>query len=275
MVFLTGVPRGPLKSTSNLSAEVSQSSGTNQPQQEVSGTEDEEPDSHVQVIHDLRLQLQRQEAILSELQWTCQTLLTSNQQKDSEIQQKDSEIQQKDSEIQQKDFEIQQKDSEIQMLLTRQAGTEAQLVLLHETTSIQGRELRIWREDLFRPHPVDQPTDSEILKQYETLCQMVSNWVDLEIFRFVYKFGAAAYDTEAITDGGSSYVKMLLNCVPGAGEYLVSTVIHMKMQETFFGEDVILFGLDEGIAGLVLSTQQHMAKLKPERGMFIGVEVYI
>lgn len=212
------------------------------------------PRGHVQVIHDLRLQLQRQEAILSELQWTCQTLLTSNQQKDSEIQQKDSEI---------------------QMLLTRQAGTEAQLVLLHHTTSIQGRELRIWREDLFRPHPVDQPTDSEILKQYETLCQMVSNWVDLEIFRFVYKFGAAAYDTEAITDGGSSYVKMLLNCVPGAGEYLVSTVIHMKMQETFFGEDVILFGLDEGIAGLVLSTQQHMAKLKPERGMFIGVEVYI
>ncbi|MCJ1269841.1 hypothetical protein MMC22_009734 [Lobaria immixta] len=121
------------------------------------------------------------------------------------------------------------------------------------------------KDDLFQLQPVVQLTDSEILKQYETLCQLVSNWVDDEISRFEDKFGAAAHDTEASTGGGSSYVKKVLNSVPGADEYLVSTVIHMKMQEAFFGEGVILFGLDPGIAGLVLSTQQHMAKLQPER----------
>lgn len=246
MNFLIQGTRRSLKSISGSSAEDSRSNGTNPPQQKVTSNTNEVPDTNVQVIHDLRLQLQEQEAIVSELHEKGQKLLISNQLKDSEIQ----------------------------MLMTRQAGTEAQLVQLYETTSIQHRELQTCKDNLFRLQPVVQLSDSEILKQYETLCQLVSNWVDDEISRFEDKFGTAAHDTQVIVDGGSIAVKKLLDKVPGAGEYLLGSVIHTKIQQAFFGENVVLFGLHPNDASLVFSTQEHMVKLQPERGMFIGGNFY-
>lgn len=139
--------------------------------------------------------------------------------------------------------------------------------------SIQDRALQACQDDLFRLEPVVQLSDSEILNQYETLCQKVSQWVDHEMHEFIVKF-RNVHDKEAITDGGSTSVKKNSDNVPKASEYLLSSVIHKSIQQTF-GDDVILLGLHPGITRLIFTTKEYMLKLKPKRGMSIGVGLYL
>ena len=78
--------------------------------------------------------------------------------------------------------------SEIQSHIQLQAHIERRCEQLQKVSSIQHRELqrckrelKTCKDNLFRLQPIIRLTASEISKQYETLCQHVSRWVDNEI----------------------------------------------------------------------------------------------
>lgn len=167
------------------------------------------------------------------------------------------------------------KDSEIQALMERQARTKRELAQLRKTSSIQHRELQTCKDSLFRLQPIIQMSDSEILKQYETLCQQVSNWVDNEISKVEDRYGYHGNDARIITDGGIAHIKHLLNNAPEAGEYLIGAAIHTEIQRSFFGEDMILFGLTPLVTKTLHDAEDHMRKLEPRRGMFLGEDFYL
>lgn len=199
-------------------------------------------DADANLIQDQQLRLQQQEDELAKLREQGQILRISN-------------------------------DSEIQALMELLANREKDLEQLQKTSSLQYRELQTCKDNLFRLQPIIQLTDSEILKQYETLCQQVSNWVDSEISKFEDKSGYPGNDTSTITDGGNTRFKRLLNSASGAGEYLLSAVIHANIQRNFFGENVILFGLDQGATKFLHDAEEYMAMLQPRRGMFLVVDL--
>ena len=64
---------------------------------------------------------------------------------------------------------------EIQALKDCKASTERDLVELQKKYAVQCKELRSCRDDLFSLQPVVQLTDSEIMNQYDNLCQQISN----------------------------------------------------------------------------------------------------
>ncbi|MCJ1427055.1 hypothetical protein MMC29_004958 [Sticta canariensis] len=154
--------------------------------------------------------------------------------------------------------------SEIQSHIQRQAHVERWCEQLQKMSSIQHRELQTCKDNLFRLQPIIQLTDSDISKQYETLCQQVSSWVDDGISRFEDKHGYHANDA-IITDGVNTHIRRLLDSAPAAGEYLVSTAIHQHIQGRFFGGNVILVGLCPRITEFLHSTEEQMAKLEPRR----------
>lgn len=165
--------------------------------------------------------------------------------------------------------------SEIQAHIQRQAQIERQFEQLQEMSSNQHRELQTCKDNLFRLQPIIQLTDSDILIQYETLCQQVSSWVDHEISRLEDNNGYLGNDTKTIIDGGTPCIRRFLISAPEAGEYLVSTVIHANIQRVFFGENEILFGLSLDLTRFLHSTEERMARLEPRRGMFGGADLYL
>ena len=198
------------------------------------------PDTCMKRTEDQQLLLQKEEE-LAKLREQCHELRISNNRQQSEIQ------------------------SHIQ----RQAHIERRVEQLQEMSSIQHHELQTCKDNLFRLQPIIQLTDSDISKQYETLCQQVSSWVDDEISRFEDKHGYHTNDA-TVTDGGNTRIRRLLNSAPAAGEYLFSTVIHQHIQRQFFGENVILFGLYPKFTEFLHSAEERMAELEPRRGMFQG-----
>lgn len=224
---------------SNLSINESQGSNTSRPHQKLRSSTDEMPDAKEKIIQDQEHWLQQQDDELVKLREQCQKLWISNDRHDAEIQ----------------------------ALMEVLAKSSRDLEQLQKTNLSQHHELQTCKDNLFRLQPVTQLTDSDILKQYETLCQQVSNWVDNELSKFEDKSGYPVNDTRIITDGGSNSIKRLLNSTPEAGEYLVSAEIHENIQRHFFGENVILFGLSQNITGFLHCVEEHMATLEPRRGM--------
>lgn len=196
------------------------------------------------LTQDLQLLCQQQEDELANLREYCQILRVSN-------------------------------NSNTQALMETLAHTERDLKQLQITNSLQHQAPQTCKDNLYQPLPMPQLADSEIMTQYEILCQQVSHWVDVEIFKFENKFGYPENDTRAIIDGGYTSIERLLNSASGAGDYLPCAVIHTHIQRTFFGEDVILFGLDPCVTKFLHDVEEHMAMLKPTRGIYVGAYLYL
>ncbi|MCJ1470577.1 hypothetical protein MMC07_009223 [Pseudocyphellaria aurata] len=157
------------------------------------------------------------------------------------------------------------KDAEFRALTELHAHTKKELEQLQITSSIQNRDLVTCRDNLFQLQPVIQLSDSEILKQYDTLCQQVSNWVDNGISKFEDISESYGNDKIIIRDGGITWIKLLLKNLPLADEYIISALIHTRIQHDLFGADVILFGLSRSDAQLLHEVEEQMAKLEPKR----------
>lgn len=205
---------------------------------------DEMPDTRMRRTEDQQLFLQKEEE-LAKLREQCHELRISNNRQQSDIQ----------------------------SYIQRQAQIERRFEQLQELKSIQHRELQTCKDNLFRLQQIIQLTDSDILKNYEALCQQVSSWVDDEVSKFEDKDGHA--NDATITDGGNACFRRLLNSAPAAGEYLISTLIHDYIQHHFFGENVILFGLCPSFTKFLRSAEERMAELEPRRGNVPGLETSI
>ena len=103
---------------------------------------------------------------------------------------------------------------------------EKELVELQKKYAIQKGELRDCRDDLFDLQPVVQRADSDILIQYNRLCEQISNWVDNEISVFESGFQSCMNPPSAIINGHSAEIKRFLQEFPDGGEDLVGALIH-------------------------------------------------
>ena len=126
-------------------------------------------------------------------------------------------------------------------------------------------QLRVCKDDLFRLQPVAQLPDTEIVKEFEALCQDVVSWIDIEISAFE-KSHPGAESGHIFSGGQLLRVTYLLEHFPTFGEYLVRCVVHECLLDTMFSRSVYLLGLPEEIKQYLRAAEERMANLDPPRG---------
>ena len=156
---------------------------------------------------------------------------------------------------------------ENRMLKECKAVAEKDLAELQKECAIQQKELRNCRDDLFSLQLVVQFTDSEILSQYDGLCQQISNWVDKEIFLFEDAFSGCLNQPWAVVDRNIATFKWFLQDFPEGGENLVGALIHNLLQKFFVQPHRRPFGFPEVEGNWVDKVAERMAELEPKRGM--------
>lgn len=195
------------------------------------------------ITNDVELPLQDLEDVSSGMRDQCQTLLIPYECEESDINE----------------------------LRKQKENAKKELKQLRMDNSNLNQAIGLCQMRILSLRPMPQVPDCDIISQCEHLCQTVSQWVEGEMGRVIRKVG---YEVELITDGGSLYMRDVLDLIPVAGEFLVSSIMHTHIQQRFFGKDVILFGLLEPIKSLVYEAGTSMANLKPERGRSAESEIY-
>lgn len=127
-------------------------------------------------------------------------------------------------------------------------------------------ELQACKDDLFRLQPMVQVTDSQIVNQFDHVCEEVSSWVDEEISSYERRAGALETGTCLVLDCGNPEIKTMLQKHPQASEYLLGSVIHQHLQRRVLGKHVYLFGLSQEEIAFLRTTEKRMAQLDPPRG---------
>ena len=241
-------------------------------------------------LNDLRQTLRKLNDELQEVRWTNAQLINSNESLHVQMRRLEKENEELSSSNSSLEVEAQWlrsqyhesvqsneiKRSQIQKLKELKTATEKDLINLQETHAIQHKELQICRDDLFNLQPMVQLTDSQILSQYETLCQQISNWVDNEISIYEDNFHNARSQPPVIVHGNDLKIKAFLQKAPEGGEYLLVAMIHRFIQKGFFEANDILFGFPEVEAAWIDEAANMMPKLEPKRGTFtINVPPYV
>ena len=202
------------------------------------------PEESGMVTHDiLAAQLQAREEELQELQSGHHALLQSHKQQILEI------------------------DS----LTERITNGDEELGALRSFVNKLQHELQLCKDDLFRLQPAVQTPDTEIIRQYDIVCQQVSNWIDEEISQLEQKRTKdGGHGVPLVLDVSQPGAKELLRRVPEAGEYMIASIIHAYLQEKVLGEHVYCFGLPEDLIRTLELIEQGMSKLEPRRGIDAG-----
>ena len=189
-----------------------------------------------------------------------------------QLQARDKELQELRSEHHALLQSYKQQNSEINSLAERNTNGEKEFMALRGSVNELQYELQACKDDLFRLQPVVQTPDTEIMRQYDTVCQQVSNWVDEEISQLEQKRDKDGGRNMPFILGGAHLEAMeLLRRVPEAGEYMVVSVIHAYLQDKLLGEHVYSFGLSEDLIRTLKRIEHGMAKLEPTRGINFGI----
>ena len=126
-------------------------------------------------------------------------------------------------------------------------------------------QLQLCKDDLFRLQPMAQVPDTEIIKAFESVCQDVISWIDVEISAFE-KLYPSAEPSEIFSGGALPEAIHLLEQYPTLGEYLVRYVVHSSLHETMFSRSVYLLGLPEETKQCLQAAEDRMATFKQSRG---------
>lgn len=156
---------------------------------------------------------------------------------------------------------------ELTSVAERKADGERSLLALRTSAEAFKRELQACKDDLFRLQPIVQMSDAEVVGLYETVSQQISHWIDEEFLQLercnTQETGST---TQLISDGGSLEVANFLRKYPAAAEYLVSSMIHMYLQDMVLGKHVYFLGLDGDTSNFLQEIEHSMAGLSPSRG---------
>ena len=134
-----------------------------------------------------------------------------------------------------------------------------------ETTQ---KHLQVCKDDLFRLQPMAQLPDTEIVKEFESTCQDIISWIDVEISAFEKSYPSA--EPGQIFSGGQiPEVDYLLEQHPAFGEHFVRFVIHHCLHDCMFSRSVYLLGLPKEIKQYLQAAEKRKASLEPPRGMFL------
>ena len=126
------------------------------------------------------------------------------------------------------------------------------------------------KDDLFRLQPMSQLPDTEIVKDFESMCQDIISWIDVEISAFE-KSHPSAESSDIFSVGQSFEATYLLNRFPTFGEYLVRYVIHQCLRTLMFSRSVYLLGLPKETKEYLQAAEERMANLEPPRGILSSI----
>ena len=131
------------------------------------------------------------------------------------------------------------------------------------------QELQACRDDLFRMQPSAQVPDSEIVKDFETVCQRVVSWLDEEIDAWVQSHPETA-PNDLFSVGQDGSAATLLSRHPGAGEYLAQYMIHRFLLKNFWDPNAYLLGVSGNMQQLLKHIQRAMKNSQPPKGKKMG-----
>ncbi|KAL9116713.1 MAG: hypothetical protein Q9187_006757 [Circinaria calcarea] len=157
---------------------------------------------------------------------------------------------------------------ELTSFTEQRVDEEKDLLVLQTSTDVLRQELQACKDDLFCLQPMLQTPDTEIIRQYDIVCQQVSNWIDEEIFQLEQKRTEdETHGMPLVLDVDHPGAMELLQRVPEAGEYMIASIIHAYLQEKVLGKHVYCFGLSEDLVRNLECIEQGMSKLEPRRDL--------
>ena len=136
---------------------------------------------------------------------------------------------------------------------------------LRKTLKTSRQELSNCMDDLFSLQGVAQTPDSTISKWFESICQQIIHWIDMEVAAFE-KAHPEAQPGHVFSASKHEHIKDFQRLHPDVGEYLARYVIHRVLQLHVFGREVYLFGLPEETAQFLREAELKLAELDPPRG---------
>ena len=141
---------------------------------------------------------------------------------------------------------------------------------LRSELNVTREQLQVCKDDLFRLQPMSQLPDTEIVKEFETICQDIVSWIDVEISAFE-KSHPDAESSQIFSSGPFTEATNLLERFPTFGEYLVRYEVQYCLHKTIFSGSVYLLGLPEEIKQYLQAAEERMANLEPPRGTFCSI----
>ena len=127
------------------------------------------------------------------------------------------------------------------------------------------KEVESCKDTIFRLRPSAQIPDSEIISHYESLCASISNWVSAQLADFEERNPSSL---KAITSEGNPRWKTLLDRIQVVDEYLVGSLIHDRLHQSFFDSQVPLFGIPKDMETWVQEVEKDMISAEPRKGQF-------
>ncbi|KAL8721398.1 MAG: hypothetical protein Q9225_001913 [Loekoesia sp. 1 TL-2023] len=158
----------------------------------------------------------------------------------------------------------------------------AQLKAALVTAEDKARRLAVKNEDLtvdlLKQQPASQTSDSQVAEKYEQLRESISSWVDTEV--------TVIEDALAKANNGScpelnlfshgrvpEFRRFLAADHALGGEYLVESLVQLKLHELLFSNDMIFFALFSSEAEFLHAVEHGLAGLDPPRERFVGREI--
>lgn len=164
----------------------------------------------------------------------------------------------------------QSQETNVKNLTSSLSAVEGQLRDANWSWEKTQSELSNCRDELFRMQPLAQVPDSEILHDFETLCQNISNWIDEEISNYESSHPEAS-PNQIYSDGGNANLLELLNTFPEAGEHFVRYHVHYHLCQKILRSDLQLLGLTTAVEEAIQSAEESMHHLTPARGNQIPI----
>ena len=152
--------------------------------------------------------------------------------------------------------------------------SEAEVQSLRARLATSENELSACKDDLFGLQPAAQVPDSDIVKDFDAVAQMIISWIDSEISLFeddnprcnVKKFFSV---------GDDNIARQILKIQPDLGEHFARFVIHRFLFRHLFGDAVPLLGLTKAETALLQRAETSMGSLDPPRSKRLIQDVLI
>ena len=98
-------------------------------------------------------------------------------------------------------------------------------------------DLTACKDELFRLKPIAQVPDSRVAKEFENLCQQITNWVEAEVAIFE-KAHPEEGQEHVFSIGEDNNAAQFMARHPRGGEHLAVYMIHDWLQDNLFGQNL-------------------------------------
>ena len=141
-----------------------------------------------------------------------------------------------------------------------------QLTAVSSQLATTRSELSACKDDLFQLQPAVQVTDAEVVRDLDSLCKNVTDWIEGEVSRFENanpnEKSEILFSTDSWRNAGRFMRKY-----PDTGAHLAGFFIYHHLINELFADRFLLLGISREMTECLWSAQEVMAKGNPPKGM--------